>query len=85
LTGADICKEALVDVRKLAQAYNTKYGEEVVFLICTVHDAIDCEVREDLAEEFAKEMADAMITSGNRYVSKVKMEVDTTITSEWTK
>lgn len=84
-TGADITKEALVEVRELITFYNNFYKEEVAYLICTVHDAIDCEVREDLAEEFAKKMADIMIKCGNKYVSKVKMEVDVTITQHWTK
>ena len=84
-SGADICKEALVGVRQLIQQYNDKYKEEVAFLICTVHDAIDSEVREDLAEEFAKEKAKIMVECGNKYVSKVSMEVDITITDFWYK
>ena len=84
-TGADICKEALIGVRRLIQKYNRFYGQEVAFLICTVHDAIDCEVREDLAEAFSKSMAKIMIDAGNKYVDKVKMEVDITITDYWTK
>lgn len=83
--GADITKEALVGVRNLIIEYNTLYKEEVAFLICTVHDAIDTEVREDLAEEFAKKKEEIMVSCGNKYVTKVKMEVDTTITSVWKK
>jgi len=84
-SGADITKEALVEVRKLIIEYNKEYKEEVAFLICTVHDAIDVEVREDLALEFSKEMEQIMINCGNKYVSKVQMKVDTTITKEWMK
>lgn len=84
-SGADICKEALIEVRQLIKQYNIKYNEEVAFLICTVHDAIDSEVREDLAEEFAKEKAKIMVECGNKYVSKVSMEVDITITDFWFK
>lgn len=84
-TGADVTKEALVGVRELTKKYNDKYQTEVAYLICTVHDAIDVEVREDLAEAFSKEMAQIMIESGGKYVKKVKMEVDTTITDCWTK
>lgn len=84
-SGADITKEALVGVRNLIINYNKEYNEEVAFLICTVHDAIDVEVREDLAEKFAKEMEDIMISCGNKYVSKVQMKVDTTITKCWQK
>ena len=61
------------------------YNDTVAYLICTVHDAIDVEVREDLAEQFSKEMATIMIDAGNKYVSTVKMDVDTTITPVWVK
>lgn len=84
-TGADICKEALIKTRELILKYNQTYNAEVAFMICTVHDEIDFEVREDLAEQFAKEASEIMIECGNKYVSKVKMEVDTTITDYWTK
>ena len=84
-SGADITKEALVEVRLLINRYNKQYKEEVAFLLCTVHDAIDVEVREDLAQVFAEEMAEIMINCGNKYVSKVEMEVDITITDEWCK
>lgn len=80
-SGADITKEALIGVRNLIlQEY-----PDTAYLICTVHDAIDVEVREDLAEEFAKKMEKIMIDCGNKYVSKVQMKVDTTITKEWIK
>lgn len=84
-SGADITKEALVEVRKLIMRYNDLHNEEVAFLICTVHDAIDVEVRDDLSLEFSKEMEQIMIACGNKYVTQVKMEVDTTITNEWQK
>lgn len=85
MTGADITKEALVGVRQLIKDTNEIYGEEVAYLICTVHDAIDVEVRADLAEQFSKPMAQIMINAGNKYVTKVRMEVDITITDQWQK
>jgi len=85
LSGADICKEALIVVRDLILTYNKKYSEDVAYLICTVHDAIDVEVREDLAQEFGDKMCDLMIKIGNKYVSKVSMAVDLTCTNEWCK
>ena len=84
-SGADITKEALIGVRNLIEMYNEKWNEEVAYLICTVHDAIDVEVEEGLAEFFAKDMADIMIECGNKYVTKVKMKVDVTITPFWSK
>lgn len=84
-TGADITKEALISVRDLITRYNKKYGEEVAYLICTVHDAIDVEVREDLAEQFAKEKKQLMIEAANKYVKTVSIGVDVTITKYWYK
>lgn len=84
-SGADICKEALVGIRNLILSYNKQHNTEVAYLINTVHDAIDVEVKKELAEEFAKEMADIMVKCGNKYVKKVKMEVDITITEKWQK
>lgn len=84
-SGADITKEALVGVRELILHYNERYGEEVAFLICTVHDAIDVEAKDGIAIQFAEEMGQIMIAAGNKYVTKVKMEVDITITDQWQK
>lgn len=84
-TGADITKDALIEVRELINRYNKIHGSTVAYLLCTVHDAIDVEVREDLAQEFADKMAEIMIKCGNKYVTKVKMEVDVTITDKWQK
>jgi DNA polymerase-1 len=84
-SGADICKEALIAVRNLILEYNNQCNEEVAYLICTVHDAIDVEVREDLAKEFGEKMCELMIKVGNKYVSKVEMAVDVTSTKQWTK
>lgn len=84
-SGADICKEALVEVRKYILALNKQHNKEVARLLCTVHDAIDTEVLEEFAEEFAKEKERIMIECGNKYVTKVSMKVDTTITKVWQK
>jgi DNA polymerase-1 len=87
-SGADICKEALIAGRDLIDTYNklcSQDGDPVAYLICTVHDALDFEVREDLAEQFTKEMCKLMIDCGNKYVTKVKMDVDPTITDYWIK
>lgn len=84
-SGADITKEALVGVRNLIEDYNRPFDTPVACLICTVHDAIDVEVEESLAEEFANKMSQIMIDCGNKYVSKVKMRVDVTITNVWQK
>jgi len=84
-SGADITKEALIEIRNLIKKYNSNYTLDVAYLICTVHDAIDVEVKEDLADQFSKDMAKIMIDCGNKYVTKVRMEVDITITDCWSK
>lgn len=85
MSGADIVKEALVEVRKLILRYNEQYGTEVARLLCTVHDAIDSEAVPEIAEQFAREKEKIMIQCGNKYVTKVNMSVDTTITPVWQK
>lgn len=83
--GANVTKEALVYIRNLILEYNKKYNSEVAYLICTVHDQIDCEVREDLAEEFAVKMEELMLKAANKYITKVKSYVETTKTTVWQK
>lgn len=85
MTGADITKEALILVRNLIIEYNKRYKENVAYLICTVHDAIDVEVREDLAEQFAQEKKQLMMEAASKYVKSVSIGVDVTITKYWYK
>lgn len=81
---ANITKEALSEVRKLVNRYNELHGQ-VAYLICTVHDQIDCEVKDEFAEEFGKEMEEIMIACGKKYVKKVTIYVDKTQTRYWQK
>lgn len=83
-SAANVTKEALVEVRELVNQYNSQYGE-VAYLIGTVHDEINCEVRDDLAQEFSIKMKEVMVNCGNKYVSKVKMKVDVTVDKYWKK
>lgn len=84
-TGADMTKEALVQVRELINYYNNYYQETVAYFLCTVHDAIDVEIRADLAPKFAQEMEQLMLDCGKMYLKEVKIKVDTTITPVWQK
>ena len=84
-TGADITKEALVGIRNLILETNKMHKKEVSRMLCTVHDQIDVEVIDEIAQEFAEKMKQVMIESGNKYVKDVNMEVDVTITKVWTK
>lgn len=54
-------------------------------MICTVHDEIDFEVKNKYADQFGNEITSLMIEVGNKYVTKVNMDVETTITDFWTK
>ena len=54
-------------------------------MICTVHDEIGVEVKEDIAEQFAEFMKSEMVRVGNKYVTKVTMEVEITIDNHWKK
>jgi len=84
-SGADITKEALVGIRNLILETNKMHKKEVARLLCTVHDQIDVEVIDEIAQQFAEQMKQIMIESGNKYVKDVNMEVDVTITKVWTK
>lgn len=84
-SGADIVKEAMVEARNLIKRYEEKFGDGCVYLICTVHDELDFEVREDLTNDFEKEISKIMIDVGNKYVTKVNMAIDVTTTDFWTK
>jgi len=84
-TGADICKEALVGVRELVNKYNKEYKSNVAYLLLTVHDQIDVEVREDLKNQFAAEQQEIMQKAAKKYLKKAKMRVDITINKIWTK
>ncbi len=84
-SAANIGKEALVEIRKLIKDYEKSYGEGVAYLIATVHDQSDCEVRKDVAEQFAQDMKKVMIDAASKYTTKVKMGADLTVTDVWQK
>lgn len=77
-SGAVMMKESLVEIREILKGYDG-------YLINTVHDESNMEVREDQAEEVARVAAEAMSKIGNKYVRHVKMPVDVKITDHWEK
>jgi len=77
-TGAIIMKEALIAAREILKKYDA-------YLICTVHDQLDIEVRDDQAQAVLEEVSQAMERVGNKYVSHVTMPVDGGITTMWNK
>lgn len=82
-TGAVIMKHALVETRKYI--IENGYYDKDVFLIATVHDQLDMEVRKDLAEKVLKDVSQIMTDVGNLYVTKVNMAVDGDINEFWKK
>lgn len=76
--GAVICKEALVVCRELLKSYDG-------LMLPPVHDELNFEIRDDQVQEFADRAAKLMTEVGNKYVTKVQMEVDVKITKYWTK
>lgn len=81
--GAAIMKEALANIREYL--IKNKYYETVAFMVCTVHDQIDLEIKSEWAEKLTKEISDIMVESGNKYVKSVSMEVDAEILDKWQK
>lgn len=77
-TGAVIVKEALVETRELLKKYDG-------YMLLQVHDEINFEIREDQVDQFVKEAEKVMIDCGNKYVTKVEMGVETTVSDYWTK
>lgn len=77
-SGAIIMKEALVAARDIIKNYDA-------YLICTVHDQLDVEVREDQAQELFDKLKQSMEEIGNKYVQHVTMPVDGKILDKWEK
>lgn len=82
-TGAVIVKEAMVEIRKWL--IEQGYWQDEVYMICQVHDQIDFEVRDDLVDDIKHKLENIMIEVGNKYVTRVSMDVDSTITKQWQK
>lgn len=82
---ANMTKEAMIEIRNLIHEYNSKYGKTSVYLISQVHDSIECESRNDIAEGFSRDMKKVMINVGNKHLKGVKISVDMTIGKYWNK
>ena len=82
-TGAVMIKEAMVACRDYL--IEKGYYETDVYMILTVHDEINFEIRENLAETICKDLCEIMIDVGKKYVTSIPMSVDPTITDYWNK
>jgi DNA polymerase-1 len=77
---------ASADIAKLALGYVREELEDLdARLVNSIHDELVVECAEDVAEEVAKRMKDAMIRAGEKVLTKVPVEVEVTISREWRK
>ena len=56
-----------------------------VYLVHTVHDEIQCKVKEDYAEEWIVHMNKIMEEAGSVIVASIPMKVDCKISNCWSK
>lgn len=82
-SGAVIMKTALVDVRNWL--IKNSHWHTNVFMICTVHDELNLEIKDELLAEIVPHIERLMVQAGNKFVTKVNMDIDTTITKQWNK
>jgi len=74
------------DIAKLALGYvNAALDGLDARLINSIHDEFVVECREDLAEEVSEKTRDAMTRAGEDLLSKVPVEVEVAVSSEWEK
>jgi len=74
------------DIAKLALAYMRRDLEGLdARLVNSIHDEFVVECREDLAGEVSEKMRGAMTKAGERILEKVPVEVEVTVSREWTK
>jgi DNA polymerase I-like protein with 3'-5' exonuclease and polymerase domains len=77
-TGADILKQALVNVNK-----RLLYPENSVKLVGTVHDEIILECPKENAERVSEILKAAMEDAGRKYLKKVPVVADVSIGDNW--
>src|ERR687894_1350629 len=77
---------AASDIAKIALAYITRDLKGMdARLVNSIHDEFVVECREDLAAEVSEKMSAAMTRAGERILEKVPVEVEVTVSQEWTK
>jgi DNA polymerase-1 len=82
-SGAIIVKEAMIKIREWL--IKQGYWQTKVFMICQVHDQIDFEVEDAYIDVVKENCERIMIEVGIKYVTHVKMDVDSTVTKMWQK
>ena len=77
-SGAVLMKEALIECREILKVRDG-------YLVNTVHDETNLEAEESVSHIIKKEVEEAMIDVGRKYVKRLDMPVDGTITDFWVK
>lgn len=83
--GAVMLKHSILEVGRLLETYNKNEGDIVARFWLQVHDELNLEVRQEHAEQVNHLVRQAMIRVGAIYIPDLPMDVDSTITSYWTK
>lgn len=82
-SSAAMIKEALRDVRKyLIESGNY---ETNAYIILTVHDEINLEIRQGFEDKISKNIIRIMTESGRKYVKSFDIRVDVTSDVKWKK
>lgn len=81
-SGGQMTKRALVLLRNYIKHNNLSND---VFIVMTVHDQIDCEVKASFAEEWSKIQKGIMEEAGKEIIKNVPVLSDITISESWTK
>lgn len=82
MSGAMITKIALKNIRRFILDNQL---QDKVKLISTVHDEINCEVKDDYAEDWSKIQKNIMIKAGQEIIKIIPVNVDCKITDYWKK
>jgi len=81
-SGGQMTKRALVLLRNYIKQNNLSKD---VYIVMTVHDQIDCEVREDLVQSWSIIQKSIMEEAGREIIKNVPVLSDITISDSWTK
>lgn len=81
-SGGQMTKRALVLLRKYIKENNL---QDKVYIVMTVHDQIDCEVKESFVEEWSLIQKSIMEDAGREIITNVPVLSEITISDSWTK
>lgn len=84
---ADITKIAMYKLRKWIRDYEKQFnkGEYVAHIALQVYDELLVDCPEELAEDFAQAMDQAMVQAGEMVITKVPVETGCLIEDSWVK